>query len=96
MDEKRRKSDVEIELLRQKIEQFDERVTKAIEDIAAVIQKHDREIYGDGNIEGVRSRVSVLEDAEKKRTLRERVMFGSVIGLLFKAFWDLFSAKHGG
>jgi len=96
VDEKRRKSDIEIELLTQQVKQFDERVTRAIERLSKTVERHDKEIYGDGSYEGIRSDLSVLKDSEKKRNTRERVMFGGVFALIIKAFWDLFSAKHGG
>jgi len=90
---KRRKSDVEILLVKQELTTLNENLTKAIADMAEILHRHDKELFGDQEYLGQKGEIGILKEAGKRRVIRERLLFGGVIGLIIDAVIELFKAK---
>jgi len=90
---KRRKSDVEILLIKQELKTLNETVAKVTEDMAKIIRRHDKELFGDQDYLGQKGEIGILKEEGKKRLIRERLLFGGVIGLFIDAIIELFKAK---
>ena len=90
---KRRKSDVEILLVKQELKALNETVVKVTEDMAKIIRRHDKELFGDQDYLGQKGEIGILKEEGKKRLIRERLLFGGVIGLFIDAIIELFKAK---
>jgi len=90
---KRRKSDVEILLVKQELTALNENLTKAISDMAEILHRHDKEIFGDQEYLGQKGEIGILKDSGKKRIVRERLLFSGIIGLIIEAIIELFKAK---
>jgi len=90
---KRRKSDVEILLVKQELTTLNENLTKAITDMESIIRRHDKELFGDQDYLGQKGEIGILKEEGKKRLIRERLLFGGVIGLFIDAIIELFKAK---
>lgn len=90
---KRRQDDVEILLIKQQLETLTDTVTKVTEDMAKIINRHDRELFGDQEYLGQKGEIGVLKEEGKKRLVRERVLFVGFISLVIEAIVELFKAK---
>lgn len=57
-------------------------------DVRALLEKHSTSLYGNGH-EGLMVRMDRLEQIEKNRLWAWRTVFGCVVGLVVKAFFDM-------
>jgi len=61
--------------------------------VMILVQKHDDVIQGKNNSPGLKTKIDRLEQSEKKRAWHFRTIWGAMVGVVMKVFYDTFGPK---